>query len=211
MLKTPPFLTGAALLFWGWQTGFLFFGAIMALLIEVSRVTSARWEFSQADYNRIWNLCAVLFIGVAIYCFASNDGVDLVTGMIDTPAKRSAALMKTTRTVLLLFQWLPVIFLPAMAAQAYGSREELDFSIFSWLLTRRLAREALKPSTQKRRSGLNISFIYFGLCLFAACAEKSDSPWFYPALGGLIGWALFTHRPKRYSLPVWSAVILMVG
>jgi len=211
MLKTPPFLTDAALLFWGWQTGFLFFGAIMALLVEASRVTSARWEFSQADYNRIWNLCAVLFIGVAVYCFASNDGVDLVTGMIDTPAKRSAALMKTTRTVLLLFQWLPVIFLPAIAAQAYGSLEYLDLSTFSWLLRRRFARESLRSAKQKRRVGLNISFVYFGLCLFAACAEKSESPWFYPALGCLIGWASFTQRPRRYSVPVWSAVILMVG
>src|SRR5256885_2283427 len=103
MLNTPPLLAGAALLFWGWQTGFLFFAAIMALVVETSRLTTARWEFSQTDYNRVWNLCAVLFLGVVVYCFASNDGVEAVNGMFGSPAKRAAALVKTTRSILILF------------------------------------------------------------------------------------------------------------
>src|SRR5215210_2207567 len=110
MLNTPPLLLAAALLLWGWQTGFVFFAAVMALLVEVSRLSTARWELSQTDYNRIWNLCAVLFLGIAVYCFASNDGVGSVAGMFDNPAQRSAAVIKTTRSVLLLFEWLPVIF-----------------------------------------------------------------------------------------------------
>lgn len=211
MLKTPPLLTGAALLFWGWQTGFLFFATIMAVIVEASRLARARWDFSQTDYNRIWNLCAVLFLGVAVYCFASNDGADAVSGMFGPPSKRSAALLKTTRSVLLLFQWLPVIFFPVIAAQGYGSREKIDFSTFSWLLRRRSTQGAALQLPQNPKGGLNVSFLYFGLCLFASCAEKNESSWFYPALGLLIGWALFTQRPKRWPAPTWCAVMLMVA
>ncbi len=211
MLKTPPLLAGAALLFWGWQTGFLFFAGIMAVMVEASRFTNARWEFSQTDYNRIWNLCAILFLGVAVYCFASNDGAEAVSGMFGTFAKRTAALLKTTRSVLLLFQWLPVIFFPVIAAQSYGFREKIDFSTFSWLLRRRLARGAGLPMPKNPNPGLNVSFVYFGLCLFASCAEKNESAWFYPGLGFLIGWALFTQRPKCSSGPAWCVVMLMVA
>src|SRR4051812_31249766 len=75
MLITLPLLVGAALLFWGWQAGLFLFAVVMALMVEGSRVTFLRWEFERRDYDRIWNLCAILFIGVAIYCFASNEGL----------------------------------------------------------------------------------------------------------------------------------------
>ena len=42
-MKPPPFLLGAALLFWGWQTGFLIVGGLMAVALESPRVIRARW------------------------------------------------------------------------------------------------------------------------------------------------------------------------
>src|SRR3954463_16670691 len=139
MLKTPPFLAGAALLLWGWQTGFLIVAIIMTVIVEGSRRVTPRWEFSRADYNRLWNLCAILFLGAAVYCFASNDGAESVSGFFGSFAKRSAALVKTTKSVLLLFQWLPIVFFPMLAAQAYGSQPQIEFSTFSWLLRRRMS------------------------------------------------------------------------
>src|SRR4051812_3320518 len=209
MLKTPPLLAGAALLFWGWHTGFFFFAVVMAAIVEASRITTARWEFSQSDYNRIWNLCAILFLGVAVYCFASNDGPESVAGMFGPRANRPAAMLKTTRSVLLLFQWLPVIFFPIIAAQGYGAKEQIDFSTFSWLLRRKLA--GLGRANSSGPGGVNVSFIYLALCLFAASAEKSESPWFYPGLGLLIGWTLFTQRPKHYPLAIWATVMVLVA
>ena len=32
-MRTPPFLLGVALLFWGWQAGFLMWAALMALVL----------------------------------------------------------------------------------------------------------------------------------------------------------------------------------
>ena len=43
-MRTPPFLLGAGLLFWGWQAGHLIEGAVMAAVLEgasIVRVGSA--------------------------------------------------------------------------------------------------------------------------------------------------------------------------
>src|ERR1043166_8296272 len=192
MLITAPFLVGAALLFWGWQAGLFLFAAVMALMVEGSRVTSLRWEFERRDYDRIWNLCAILFIGVAIYCFASNDGLESFKGALSSRNRANAALAQTTRSILLLFQWLPLIFFPTILAQAYGSREKIDFSTFSWVVRRRLAGQTPQQAKRQPPTGINVAFIYFGVCLFAASAQKTDSVWFLPLLGTLVAAALFT-------------------
>ena len=48
-MKPPPFLLGATLLFWGWQTEFLLGGALMAVLLESALVFKMRWDFSDED------------------------------------------------------------------------------------------------------------------------------------------------------------------
>ena len=37
MIATPPFLIGACLLFWGWQTGNWIAAGVLALLVETLR------------------------------------------------------------------------------------------------------------------------------------------------------------------------------
>src|SRR4051812_14836265 len=206
MLTIPPLLAGAALLFWGWQTGFFLFATLMALVLEASRLTDIRWDLSQRDYNRIWNLGAVLFAGVAVYCFASTEGADSLVGAFGSRASRTAALAQTTRSIVVFFQWLPVIFFPIMLAQAYGSRDKIDLSTFSWIVRRRLASRA---NAQEPPPGLNVSFVYFGICLFAASAQKTANAWFVPALGLLIALALFTQRPGHHGIFAWTSTMLV--
>jgi aryl-alcohol dehydrogenase-like predicted oxidoreductase len=50
-MKTPPLLLGAALVFWGWQTGFLPAGLVMAAALEGARGVRARREFSDDDFR----------------------------------------------------------------------------------------------------------------------------------------------------------------
>src|SRR5437773_2146863 len=45
-------LLGAALLFWGWQTGFLFLALPLAILIEAARALTWRLELSASAANR---------------------------------------------------------------------------------------------------------------------------------------------------------------
>jgi hypothetical protein len=157
-LKPPPLLLGATLLFWGWQTGLLWLGAVAAALLEGSRWMRARWDFSQGDLDRIWNFCVVLFFGAAMFAFASNDGLNTVGTLIgdNSLAERSEALNKGARSVLLFFQWMPLTFLPIALAQAFGQRERLDWSTFSWWL-RRQRRSADSQSASEKPFFTNFS------------------------------------------------------
>src|SRR3974390_1070382 len=84
-MKTPPLLLGAALIFWGWQTGYLAVGAAMAAVIESPRWIKARWDFADEDYRRIWVFCALLFLGVAVFVFTSNGGFTDLRDFLENP------------------------------------------------------------------------------------------------------------------------------
>ena len=66
-MNTPPLLILATLAFWGWQTGHLVYGILAGCLLESSRLIKARWSLTQADFNRLFNICIVLFIGVGAF------------------------------------------------------------------------------------------------------------------------------------------------
>src|ERR1035438_8791858 len=72
-LQAPPLLLLAALLFWGWQMGFLLAGAIMGAVMESARLVRARWELTEADFRRLWNFCALLALVLVVYVFTTND------------------------------------------------------------------------------------------------------------------------------------------
>ncbi len=72
-MKTPPFLLGAALLFWGWQSDFLLVGLAMGVLLELPRFVRFRWDLDDADFSRIWGFCAVLNAALMAYAFTNNE------------------------------------------------------------------------------------------------------------------------------------------
>ena len=178
-MKTPPFLLGAALLFWGWQTGLLIWSMPMAVILEASQMIPMRWEFSTADLKRIWNLCAVLFFGAAVILYSSEE-----TGSV----------------ALKFVQWLPFLFFPIMVAQLYGSAEKIPLTVFSWFLRRSPERPLAKKS-------LNICFFYFGIAILAAGTTTQGSPYFYPGIACLIALALMANRPRRLPQPLWLLLI----
>ncbi len=203
-LKTPPLLLGAALVFWGWQTGMLPIGIGLALVFEASRVVSARWEFSQADLDRIWNLSVFLFLGALLLSVFGLDSFDLEnTGQEPGAGRRGDALMRSSRSVLLLFQWLPMIFAPIALTQTWGRTAEMPLSTFSWFLRRQRAQAG------RGERGLNLSFSYLGSALLAASAANLVA-WFFPALSALLVWALWSVRPRRFSLATWALTIGLV-
>src|SRR2546428_187767 len=64
---TPPGLLGAALLFWGWQTGFLAVGVVMAALVEGRQLVRSRWDLSRTEFPRVSDLSAVVLAGWAFW------------------------------------------------------------------------------------------------------------------------------------------------
>ena len=51
---TPPRgMIGIAVLFWGWQTGFLAVAVAMAAVIEARPLVGVRWDLRRSDFNRV--------------------------------------------------------------------------------------------------------------------------------------------------------------
>ncbi|MEP6662256.1 MAG: hypothetical protein ABJC04_01210, partial [Verrucomicrobiota bacterium] len=182
-MNLPRFLIGAALLFWGWQTGLLPWAVLMAAILEAPQIFRWRWEFSLTDLKRIWNLCAVLFFGAGVILYSSES-------VVQVPLK--------------FVQWLPFPFFPIMLAQAYGSSDKIPLSVFSWFLRRVPERPIAKKS-------FNISYLYFALCLLAASATAQNPDFFYPGVSSLIALALLMNRPQRLPPFFWLALVGAVG
>lgn len=213
-MKTPPLLLGAALLFWGWQSDYLAAGAVMAILLESARLIKARVEFSDEDFNRIWTLCAVLFLGAAVYAFTANEGPSRFGDMFQNPSlvNQSSAGTATARTVTALFRWLPLIFFLFVAAQAYSTREEIPWTTISQISRWRWKRAGRRGEPRGPARGVNVAFAYFGLCLFAAGTHASDNSRYFWGVSALLAWALWSRRSRRYRAPVWLATLaLAVG
>jgi transglutaminase-like putative cysteine protease len=185
-MNTPRLLMGAALLFWGWQTGLWLWGAALATALEASYFIRARWELSDTDLNRICDLCLVLFLGTALVLYSTEDRLMLIFKFA---------------------QSLPFCFFPIALAQAYGNRRAMPLSAFSWLLRR-------APKSPLARKSFNISYAYFALCLLAASASTRPSGWFYIGISLLVLLALSHARPRRVSWPAWIALagaVLLCG
>ncbi len=107
----PPFLLGAALAFWGWQTDALVVGLAMAAALEARSVVGSRWDLTRADFNRASDLSAVLLVLMAVYQALSNESARAVTGII---------------------QWLPLIVFPLIASQLYSVAGRVEVAVFFW-------------------------------------------------------------------------------
>jgi transglutaminase-like putative cysteine protease len=180
-MRTPPFLVGAALIFWGWQTGLLVWAAVMALGLEGARWLRWRWEFSATEFNRIWDVTAVLFLSAGIYNYKTDS---------------------ITNAVLTTLQWLPIVFLPIVAAQAFSASPTIGRSTFFWLLRR-------KGQPDPAGSGINVAYPYFALCLLAASAANARDIRFYAGVCFLTGFALAAERPRR--LPAWVSAAFFLA
>ena len=207
-MKTPPFLLGAAILFWGWQTGLLVFAVIMAAILEGARFIPRRWDFSQTEFNRVWDLCGILFAGAMIYAFVANDGADTVSTIFQSRsfAARNRALMRSTNVVLFFLRSLPIVFFPMAAAQAFSVRDKIGFTTFSWVLRRRKARETRSGKSDAPDGGLNVLYPFFAVCLLAASTTNQRAIWFYVGLSLLLAWALWFQRSVRFSPALWCVL-----
>ncbi len=204
-MNTPPLLLGAALLFWGWQTGHFALGLLAGTILESSRIIRARWSLTPADFNRLWNVCVVLFLGVGAFLLI-NEGTLSYNDFFLNAGKRPEAIRQAGRSALVWFQWFPMIMLPFMLAQAFNDTGKVGMATFSWWLRK---QEKRRPQVLPRAT-VNIAFPYVALSLLASGAAAEPQPFFYYGLVILIGWTLWPARPRRQSLAAWSALFIIV-
>ncbi|MCX6904437.1 MAG: hypothetical protein NTW03_13340 [Verrucomicrobia bacterium] len=205
-LRTPPCLLGAALLFWGWQSGLLLVGALLAVLIEAARWVGLRWDLAEKDFRRIWDFCVFLLLAVALYLFATGEGPSAVAGLLAdaSPATQGRLLSQTGQAMLVLFRWTPVIFFLTVAGQAYSTLELIPYSAFSLVLRRRSKRQGLPAPPLSH--GVNTAYPYLAICLFASSFPSKPCPFFFVGCALLLAWALWSFRSRRYAAPVWLAL-----
>ena len=210
-MKPPPLLLGAALVFWGWQSGLFLPGLVMGLLIESSRLVHARWDLSEEDFSRIWIFCALLLLAATVFAFASNEGPASFTGMFSHPNLRTErnAGLSTAKTMASIIRWLPMIFFLFVAAQTFSTREGVPLQVISLIMRRRWkkARQLGQPLPYAR--SVNISYPYFALCLAAGAVHQAQDNSYYWGFCLLVSWALWAQRPWRYGIGVWAAALSM--
>jgi transglutaminase-like putative cysteine protease len=184
-VNTPPLLVGAAVLFWGWQTGLLPAAIAIAAILEGSRLVGWRWDLSRRDVTRVADLCRLILVGMAVY-LAATRGV--------------------ARAVLVLVEWFPLAAFPLVAAQAYGPAGTVDLRTFFLILRRSGGREG-DPEPES----LQLGYPYLALCVLSASAANVRTPWFYAGVLGLAAWALWPARSRAFSGPAWVGLLALAA
>jgi protein-glutamine gamma-glutamyltransferase len=186
----PPLLLGGALLFWGWQTGFLLVALPLAALLEGARVVPGRLDIADTDFHRVTDLCTLLIVVSGVYLFSTTGAGRGIDG---------------PRAMTLLFQWMPLLLFPLIGSQLYSAGGRVPLTAFFWALRRQVARDpAARPAP------VDLGYLYFALCILCASAANRRTLDFYVGLCVLVGWALWPWRSRRFS-PLWWAPLLAVA
>ena len=181
-MKVPPFLLGAALVFWGWHTGLWWLGLVLGLLAELPRWISWRWELDLRERWRVADLCSLLFVLAGIYLYLTQ------------PRLGSA--------LLLLIQWAPALLFPLLAVQLYSGRAGVELSVLLMSLRRQGGAE---------EGQLDLCWVYLLACLLSAAMVPPQSRFYYPLLALLAAWALWPLRPHHRPLWHWGGLFLLAG
>jgi hypothetical protein len=210
MTKPPPFLLGAALLFWGWQSELVLPALLMALILESPRVIKARWDFADVDFTRIWTFCSLLLLAAAIYAFSASEAPSDLMNMFQHPSLFNQRRVTTTssRAIASLIRWLPMIFFPFMAAEAFSSRQSIPLQTISLILQRRWKKARKLGRKLPPSPAVHVGYVYFSLCVFSASIHPSETTEFFWGFAALMGWALWPQRSRRFALPIWLTVFI---
>ena len=184
-MAMPPFLLAAALAFWGWRSGNFAAAALLAIIVEAPRWISARFDLRHEDLSRIATLCTAVFVGMLAWLFVT----------VEPP--------RTARAVLTSLLWLPAVLAPLLLAQRLSSSGRIPLStLFRYL------RKLKERDPEVHDPAVDLSAVYFALCLVAAGIPNERDPIFYGAVVVLVGAALAAFRPAHARWGTWVATLV---
>ncbi|HMA90388.1 MAG TPA: transglutaminase domain-containing protein [Burkholderiales bacterium] len=181
----PPFVLGAALVFWGWQTHNLLVGALLGALAEAPRFISYRLELSEADYRRVGDFCTALFAAAGALLVATRG---LPRGVVAT------------------LQWLPALLAPLVLAQRFGATGTVRLSALFYTVRRRKARD---PGFAD--PAVDLSGAYLAAAVIAAGGANWRGPGYYAGVIALAGWTLYVLRPRRAARAGWALAFALAA
>lgn len=180
-MKTPRFLLGAIVLFWGWQVHTLWIAICLAVIIESSRMVKTKFEFKPADFNKFVDISIVFLAGVIVVSLT----------------------LEAQKAIMILLKWLPVIFFPLICAQEFSVKGTIDSRSFFIL-----KQKQLKANFYDGKE-IDISFTYSLFCILSSATANSKGPLFYAILVLFFFWGLWQARSKRVSIVMWFCCVLM--
>lgn len=208
-MKPPPFLLPAALAFWGWQTGWLWVGIVLGLVLESARFIRVRWEISHEDFRRLWNLCTVVALAAAVYIFATDNNSGGLNDVLHGGTTGARAMASGAHTAFTWLRWLPLFVFVFVAAQEFSEPGRIPLSAISLLAV----RWRPKPKTPAEEWHLNVLYPYFMVCLFSAGIHVNEGTfYFFWGQSVLVAWALWPFRSRRLGPGLWLAAgVLAIG
>ncbi len=186
-MKTPGFFISTALLFWGWQTQTVWIAICLAALLESSRLTKTRFDMAPSDFNKFVDISTMLLAGTVVLALTID---------IQHASK-------------IILKWIPLILFPIMAAQQYSTAGRMDIRSF-FLKTRKLMTQDKNKQPFYEPRTINVSYIYTCVIFFSAASANINDASFFASVVLFSTWALWRNRPKRFSIILWSACILIM-
>jgi protein-glutamine gamma-glutamyltransferase len=206
VMKTPPFLLLAALVFWGWQSHLLIFGAVMGVILESARFIKVRWDLSTDDFRRLWNFCALLGFALALYVFSTNAEGGGFGNLFHGSNATGNATLSGIHTTTVLGRWMPMILFLFVAAQYFSERESIPLSAISMFFRWRQRTSV----GGKQEWQVSVGYPYFIVCLFSAGIHANEGTHtYFWGICILLAWALWPLRARRFSFLIWSSVLLL--
>lgn len=171
--SSPRPLLYPAFIIWSFQMEMWWVGFLMGLLFELPRFVAFRLEIHQRDFERLWNLTAVLFLMVVLYLLLADRGMGVagsLMGQGDTVASEAQrdGILRISTTALTFLHGMPFILMPFALAHAWSSATTLPWSTFSLYEQARVRREPLVPPPAWAVQPMHPGTAYQGVLLFAA-------------------------------------------
>ncbi len=180
-MTAAPFLVGAALAFWGWQSGHLITGIALGIGLEAPRYFRLRLELGATEHSRIADLSTVGFVTL-VALLAVNRGI--------------------SHGILEAFIWAPAALAPIMLAQLLSESGRIPLSaLFRYM--RKLRRQ--KPEIKD--PPVDVSPIYVALAIIAAGVANVRGPGYYAGVVIATAWALYAIKPRNSRLAAWALML----
>jgi hypothetical protein len=156
----------------------------LAVAVESAHWLRLRWNFDQHALIRAWQLSILSAGATAVFLWIDGDRITVLHRIIG---------------------WLPALFLPMQFVQAFGLRDSMPLSTFSFFARQRHLRNE-RLGLRDTTATVNFGNIYFAVCLVGATlGPKATSVFFLPGLLILLAWLLLASRQTRW-LPLSFAI-----
>ena len=181
-MNAPPLLIGAALAFWGWQTGNFVIGALLGAALEALRAFRLRVDLGVNEHSTIADLSTIGFVLLAVL-LAANRGIG--------------------RGILEAFTWQPIVLSPIIAAQLVAADRRIPLSALF-----RHMRKLRREHPEIKDPPVDLSAVYAALTLLTAGIANQRGPEYYIAVVGGTGLLLYAARPRGRGGLAAAALLL---